>query len=152
MHAQYKSGCLIYTLGKDTTAFGNFSLDGDHFSMTVADITDATNISTLYGTFLPNGELKEAEGINYNPGKDSLLIYSYKLKYERDSTFIQIKHNGKVINRSYPVKIMVANALGGYTLLYTPPSPPICSKTSGIPMRLSQTSSIRFKQPSARQA
>ena len=105
-------------LGKDTTAIGNYSLEGSHFSMTVADITSATNVSTLTGTFFPNGELKEAEGYNYNPGKDSQLVYSYTLKYQRDSTFIEIKRNNTVIHRNYPVKIMVANYLGGYTLVY----------------------------------
>jgi hypothetical protein len=118
MQAQHTNGCLIYMLGKDTTAIGNYSLEGGHFSMTVADITSATNVSTLNGTFFPNGELKEAEGYNYNPGKDSQLVYSYTMKYEGDSTFIQIKRNNTLIHRNYPVKIMVANYLGGYTLVY----------------------------------
>jgi hypothetical protein len=118
IQAQHTNGCLIYMLGKDTTAIGNYSLEGDKFSMTVADITSAINVSKLTGTFFPNGELKEAEGHNYNPGKDSQLVYSYTMKYEGDSTFIQIKRNNTVINRNYPVKIMVANYLGGYTLVY----------------------------------
>ncbi len=118
LQAQHNKGCLIYTLGKDTTAIGNYSLDGSHFGMTVADITSAVNVSTLTGTFFPNGELKEAEGYNYNPGKDSQLVYSYTMKYQGDSTFIQIKRNNTVIDRNYRVKIMVANYLGGYTLVY----------------------------------
>ena len=118
IQAQHTNGCLIYTLGKDTTAIGNYSLEGSHFSMTVADITSATNVSTLTGTFFPNGELKEAKGYNYNPGKDSQLVYSYKLDYVGDSTFIELKRNNTVIHRNYPVKIMVANYLGGYTLVY----------------------------------
>lgn len=116
--AQHNTGCLIYTLGKDTTAIGNYSLDGSKFSMTVADLTASTNVSKLSGTFFPNGELQEAEGYNYNPGKDSQLVYSYTLKYQGDSTFIRINRNNTVINRNYPVKIMVANYLGGYTLVY----------------------------------
>jgi hypothetical protein len=118
MQAQHNKGCLIYMLGKDTTAIGNYSLEGNRFSMTVADLTSAVNVSTLTGTFFPNGELKEAEGYNYNPGKDSQLVYSYKMTFDRDSTFIQIRRNNTVINRNYPVKIMVANYLGGYTLVY----------------------------------
>lgn len=64
IQAQHNKGCLIYMLGKDTTAIGNYSLEGDRFSMTVADVTSATNVSKLTGTFFPNGELKEAEGYN----------------------------------------------------------------------------------------
>jgi hypothetical protein len=116
--AQHTNGCLIYMLGRDTTAIGNYSLEGNRFSMTVADLTASTNVSKLSGTFFPNGELKEAEGYNYNPGKDSQLVSSYTMKYEGDSTFIRIKRNNTVINRNYPVKIMVANYLGGYTLVY----------------------------------
>jgi hypothetical protein len=53
-------------------------------------------------------------------GKDSQLIYSYKLEYRQDTTFIETKRNNVVTIRKYPVKIMLANSLGGYTLVYMP--------------------------------
>lgn len=46
-----KKGCLIYTLGKDTTAIGNYELKGYDFSMRVADLTAGIMISQLKGTF-----------------------------------------------------------------------------------------------------
>jgi len=115
-------GCLIYTLGKDTTAIGNYVLKGLDFSITVADLTGPAVVSTLSGTCFPNGELQRAEGSGYKPlmGKDSQLIYSYKLEYRQDTTFIETKRNNIVTIRKYPVKIMLANSLGGYTLVYMP--------------------------------
>jgi hypothetical protein len=117
-----KSGCLIYTLGKDTTAIGNFELKGYEFAMTVADLTDSVTVSKLKGTFFPNGELRTAEGSTYKPGPggESQLVYTYKLRYDSNATFIEVGRNNAVITRKYPVKIMVANSLGGYTLVYMP--------------------------------
>ena len=117
-----KKGGLIYTLGKDTTAVGNYELKGYDFSITVADLTEAVTVSRLKGTFFPNGELKAAEGNMYKPipGKDSQVLFSYRLYYEHDTTFIETRRNNTVTTRKYPVKIMVANTLGGYTLVYMP--------------------------------
>jgi len=56
---------LIYTLGKDTTAIGNYELKGYDFSVTVADLTEDVTVSRLTGTFFPNGELKAAAGNMY---------------------------------------------------------------------------------------
>jgi Protein of unknown function (DUF2911) len=115
-------GGLIYTLGKDTTAIGNYELKGYNFSITVADLTDAVTVSRLAGTFFPNGELKAAVGNMYKPvpGNDSQVLVSYKLYYENDTTYIETRRNNTVTTRKYPVKIMVANSLGGYTLVYMP--------------------------------
>ena len=117
-----KKGCLIYTLGKDTTAIGNYELKGYDFSITVADLTEAVTVSRLAGTFFPNGELKTASGNMYKPvpGKDSQVLVSYKLYYENDTTYMEIRRSNTVITRKYPVRIMVANSLGGYTLVYMP--------------------------------
>ena len=117
-----KKGCLIYTLGKDTTAIGNYELKGYNFSLTVADLTEAVTVSKLKGTFFPNGELQAVEGNMYKPipGKDPVLLSTYKLYYDSNSTFIEIRRNNTVIKRKYPAKIMVANSLGGYTLVYMP--------------------------------
>lgn len=115
-------GGLIYLLGKDTTAIGNYELKGYDFSITVADLTEAVTVSQLSGTFFPNGELKAASGNMYKPvpGKDSQVLYSYKMYYENDTTYIEMRRNNMVSTRKYPVKIMVANSLGGYTLVYMP--------------------------------
>jgi len=85
-------GCLIYTLGKDTTAIGNYALNGLDFSITVVDLTGPAVVSTLSGTCFPNGELQHAEGAGYKPliGKDSQLIYSYKLDYRQDTTWMKM--------------------------------------------------------------
>lgn len=117
-----KRGGLIYTLGKDTTAIGDYELKGYNFAITVADLTEAVTVSRLAGTFFPNGELKTASGNMYKPvaGKDSQVLVSYKLYYENDTTYMEIRRNNTVITRKYPVRIMVANALGGYTLVYMP--------------------------------
>jgi hypothetical protein len=117
-----KKGCLIYTLGKDTSAIGNYELKGYDFAMTVADLTDSVTVSKLNGTFFPNGELKSAEGSMYKPGLagDPRILSTYKLWYDSGATFIQIRRGSSVITRKYPVKIMVANSLGGYTLVYMP--------------------------------
>ena len=117
-----KRGGLIYTLGKDTTAIGNYELKGYNFSITVADLTEAMTVSRLAGTFFPNGELKAAAGNMYKPvpGKDSQVLFSYNLYYQNDTTYIETRRNNMVTTRKYPVKIMVANSLGGYTLVYMP--------------------------------
>ena len=117
-----KRGGLIYTLGKDTTAIGNYELKGYNFAITVADLTEAVTVSRLAGTFFPNGELKTASGNMYKPvpGKDSQVLVSYKLYYENDTTYMEIRRSNTVITRKYPVRIMVANSLGGYTLVYMP--------------------------------
>ena len=117
-----KKGCLVYTLGKDTTAIGNFELQGTDFSVTVADLTGAVTVSKLRGSFFPNGELKAVEGNMYKPvaGKDSQLVYTYKLYYDSSATFIETRRNNTVTTRKYPVKIMASNSLGGYTLVYIP--------------------------------
>lgn len=118
----YTKGCLVYTLGKDTTAIGNFELQGYDFSITVADLTSTVTVSKLKGSFFPNGELKTVEGNMYRPvaGKDSQLVYTYKLYYDSSNTFIETVRNNTVTTRKYPVKIMVANSLGGYTMVYMP--------------------------------
>ncbi|MDQ3142120.1 MAG: DUF2911 domain-containing protein [Bacteroidota bacterium] len=120
---QHKNnGYLIYTLGKDTTAIGNYKLKGNDFSMTIVVRTPSTNVNKLKGTFFPNGELQYAEGYNYKPlpGKDSLLVFTSKLHYERDTTFIEQKRGDVVTSQKYPGKAMLANSLGGYTLVFMP--------------------------------
>jgi hypothetical protein len=44
----------------------------------------------------------------------------YKLHYERDTTFIEIKNKNRITTRKYPVKIMVANSLGGDLIVFMP--------------------------------
>jgi hypothetical protein len=61
---KYK-GSLIYTLGTDTSAIGNFEFNSNNFKLTVVSLIPNVNVSTLNGTFLPDGELKNVEGINY---------------------------------------------------------------------------------------
>jgi hypothetical protein len=117
---QFK-GSLIYTLGPDTSAIGNFELKGNEFMLTVVSMSPNVNVSKLKGTFFSNGELKYVEGNNYNPakGKDS-LVYAYKLNYDRDTTFIETRSGQRVNSRKYPVKIMVANNLGGDAIVFMP--------------------------------
>lgn len=117
------NGYLIYTLGKDTTAIGNYQLNGNVFIMTIVVRTPSTNVHKLKGTFFPNGELQYAEGYNYKPlpGEDSQFIQSYKLYYERDSTFIEQKGRTNVITyQKYPAKAMLANSIGVYPILFLP--------------------------------
>jgi hypothetical protein len=54
--------------------------------------------------------------LNGNPE----IVVSFKLWYAGDSTYIQLRRNETVILRKYPVRIMVANSLGGYALVYMP--------------------------------
>jgi hypothetical protein len=114
-------GSLIYTLGPDTSAVGNFELNGNNFMLTVVSMSPYVNVSKLKGTFFPDGELKYLEGINYNPanGKDS-LVYAYQLNYDRDTTLIEIKRGNKTSIHKYPVKVMVANNLGGDAIIFMP--------------------------------
>jgi len=114
-------GSLVYTLGPDTSAIGNYELNGNEFMLTVVSMSPYVNVSKLKGTFLPDGELMHVEGNNYNPakGKDS-LVYTYKLNYDRDTTFIETGNGKRSGIRKYPVKIMVANNLGGDALVFMP--------------------------------
>ncbi len=114
-------GSLVYTLGKDTSAIGNFELNGNKFSLTVVSMSPYVNVSKLNGEFFPDGELMNAEGYNYDAakGKDS-VSYSYKLRYANDTTFIETKSRNRGGTRKYPVKIMVANSLGGDALVFMP--------------------------------
>jgi hypothetical protein len=117
---QFK-GSLTYTLGRDTSAIGNFELNGNDFRLTVVSMSPYVNVSKLKGTFFPDGELKYVEGINYNPakGRDS-LVYTYKLNYDKDTTFIETGNGKRSGTRKYPVKIMAANNLGGDALVFMP--------------------------------
>jgi hypothetical protein len=123
-HAQQQphyKGSLTYTLGKDTSAIGNYELNGRDFTLTEVSIIPTVNVSTLKGTFFPDGELKAAAGMSYDPSKGAdSLEYAYKLTYERDTTFLEIKSKGKTFIRKYPVKIMVANSLGGDVIIFMP--------------------------------
>ncbi len=112
-------GSLTYTLGPDTTDVGNFELNGNEFAITVVAMSPYVNVSKLKGTLFPNGEVKSVEGSSYKPLKvlDS-LIYSYSAHYDRDTTFIQTKSAARTGLRKYPVKIMVANNLGGDAIVY----------------------------------
>ena len=114
-------GSLIYTLGMDTSAIGNFELYGNEFRLTIVSMSPNVNVNKLKGAFSPNGELMYLEGDNYDPakGKDSLL-YTYKLNYDRDSTFIETKRGSRSNTRKYPVKVMEANAFGGDVLVFMP--------------------------------
>ncbi len=117
---QYK-GSLVYTLGPDTSAVGNFEINGNEFKLTVVSLSPNVNVSKLKGAFFPDGQLKHLEGNNYIPvkGKDSVL-YTFKLNYDRDTTFIETKRGSKSVIRKYPVKIMVANSFGGDVLVFMP--------------------------------
>jgi hypothetical protein len=117
---QFK-GSLIYNLGPDTSAIGNFELNGNEFMLTVVSMSPDVNVSKLKGTFFPDGQLIHVEGNNYVPakGKDS-LNYAYNLSYERDTTFIETASRNRKGIRKYPVKIMVANNLGGDALVFMP--------------------------------
>src|SRR6202000_2378072 len=88
-----RRGCLIYTLGPDTTAIGNYELRGYDFSMTVADLTEAVTVSKLKGTFFPNGEIRSLEGTMYQPvaGGDAKVLSTYRLSYVGDSTVIEVQ-------------------------------------------------------------
>lgn len=124
-HAQApftKQGCLIYTLGNDTTAIGNYWLKGNDYALTVADLTEAVTVSKLKGTFFPDGQLRTMDGAMYKPAAngDSEMISSFKLWYAADTTYMELRRQQRVVLRKYPVKIMVANSLGGYTLVYMP--------------------------------
>jgi hypothetical protein len=114
-------GSLTYTLGPDTTATGNFELNGSEFALTIVSMSPGVNVSKLKGTFFPDGQLMHLEGLNYEPakGKDS-LIYTYTLNYVRDTTFIETKNATRNGVRKYPVKIMEANAFGGDVLVFMP--------------------------------
>ena len=114
-------GSLTYTLGPDTTATGNFELNGNEFALTIVSMSPNVNVSKLKGAFFPDGQLMRLEGLNYEPakGKDS-LIYAYKLNYTRDTTFIETKSATRSGVRKYPVKIMEANAFGGDVLVFMP--------------------------------
>lgn len=114
-------GSLTYTLGPDTSAIGNFELNGNDFKLTVVSMSPNINVSRLKGTFFPNGELMLVEGINYDPGKGQDSVnYAFQLNYERDTTFINTNSNNRAGHRKYPVKIMVANNLGGDALVFMP--------------------------------
>lgn len=117
-----RQGCLIYTLGSDTTAIGNYSLIGDDFTLMIADLTDAVTVTRMKGSFFPDGQLKTAEGTVYKPSLkgDSEIVYSFTLWCGADTTYMQLRRNGNAVLRKYPVKIMVANSLGGYALVYMP--------------------------------
>ncbi|WP_344757735.1 DUF2911 domain-containing protein [Mucilaginibacter dorajii] len=114
-------GSLIYTLGPDTSAIGNYELNGNEFMLTVVSMSPNVNVSKLKGIFFPDGQLMHVEGINYNPtgGKDS-LVYTYNLNYARDTTSIETRSGTRSSRRKYPVKIMVANNLGGDAIVFMP--------------------------------
>jgi hypothetical protein len=114
-------GSLTYTLGPDTTATGNFELNGNEFALTIVSMSPNVNVSKLKGAFFPDGQLTHLEGLNYEPakGKDS-LIYTYTLNYTRDTTFIETKNATRSGVRKYPVKIMEANGFGGDVLVFMP--------------------------------
>jgi len=114
-------GSLTYTLGPDTTATGNFWLNGNEFALTIVSMSPNVNVSKLKGTFLSDGQLLHLDGLNYEPtkGQDS-LIYAYKLNYTKDTTFIETKNSTRSGVRKYPVKIMEANAFGGDVLVFMP--------------------------------
>lgn len=114
-------GSLIYTLGPDTSAIGNYELNGNEFMLTVVSMSPNVNVSKLKGTFFSDGQLMHVEGNNYYPiaGKDS-LIYAYQLNCARDTTFIETRSGTRSSLRKYPVKIMVANNLGGDALVFMP--------------------------------
>jgi hypothetical protein len=119
--SQHIKGSLTYTLGPDTSAIGNFELNGKNFMLTVVSMSPGINVSRLKGSFLPNGGLEFVEGNNYNPGggKDS-LNYTYKLTYSGDSTTIESKRGNRVVSHKFPVTVMVANNLGGDALVFMP--------------------------------
>jgi hypothetical protein len=114
-------GSLIYTLGPDTTAIGDFELTGNEFKLTVVSMSPYVNVSKLTGAFFSDGQLKRVEGNNYLParGKDS-LVYNYRLNYDQGTTFIETGNGKRNIIRKYQVKIMVANNLGGDALVFMP--------------------------------
>lgn len=125
LHAQRitkDNGYIIYTLGTDTTALGHYQLKGQDFAMTIVIRTPSLRVSKLKGTFFNNGELQYAEGTNYIPvpGKDSSIISS-KLYYARDTTFLEVKRGKNITQQKYPLKTMLANSLGSYTLVFMPP-------------------------------
>lgn len=114
-------GSLTYTLGPDTTATGNFELNGNEFALTIVSMSPNVNVTKVKGTFLSDGQLLHLDGLNYEPakGQDS-LIYAYTLNYTRDTTFIETKNSTRSGVRKYPVKIMEANAFGGDVLVFMP--------------------------------
>ncbi|QEC75052.1 DUF2911 domain-containing protein [Mucilaginibacter ginsenosidivorax] len=114
-------GSLTYTLGPDTTATGNFDLNGNEFALTIVSMSPGVNVSKLKGIFFSDGQLMRLQGFNYDPakGQDS-LIYAYTLTYARDTTFIETKSPTRSSIRKYPVKIMETNAFGGDVLVFMP--------------------------------
>lgn len=117
-----REGCIVYTLGSDTTAIGNYSLAGDDFALTIADLTEAVTVTKMKGSFFPDGELKTAEGSIFKPlpSGNTDTVFAFRLWYASDTTYMQLRRSGKAMVRKYPVKIMVANNLGGYALVYMP--------------------------------
>jgi hypothetical protein len=117
-----RKGCLIYTLGSDTAAIGNYSLTGNDFTLAIANLREAVLVTQMKGSFFPDGQLKTAEGSIYKPSvnRDSGLVYSFTLWCVGDTTYIQLRRNANSVVQKYPVKIMVANSLGGFALVYMP--------------------------------
>ncbi|SDT68987.1 Protein of unknown function [Mucilaginibacter mallensis] len=114
-------GSLIYTLGPDTTAIGDFELKGNEFKLTVVSMSPYVNVSKLTGVFFSDGQLKRVEGNNYLPARDKdSRVYNYRLNNDQDTTFIETGNGKRNIIRKYPVKIMVANNLGGDALVFMP--------------------------------
>ena len=114
-------GSLIYKLGQDTAIIGNFQLTGNNFKLTVLSTAPNMYVNELTGSFFSDGQLQHVEGFTYNPvkGKDS-SGYTYQMRYERDTTYMETKSRNKISIRKYPVKIMVANNLGGDALVLMP--------------------------------
>ena len=124
-HAQDRynfKGGLIYTLGKDTSAVGNYQLNGNDFSLTVVSIIPSITVCKLKGSFFPGGTLKYVEGYNYTPLKDSQsVITSYKLFCHSDTSYLETKRGNKIHLNKYPVRLMVANSIGGDAMVFMLP-------------------------------
>jgi hypothetical protein len=103
------SGYIIYTLAKDTIEIAHYRLTGDDFATTVVQRANS-NVAKVKGRFFPNGELQFMEGYKYKPviGKDSILLETFRLYQNGDSTFIEEKSGDRISERKTVGKVMVS--------------------------------------------
>ena len=119
------SGCIIYTLARDTTWVAYYYLTGDDFTTTFVERDNLNSVklkglvvTKLKGRFFPNGELQYMEGYKYKPafGQDSVLLQTFRLYQNGDSTYVR-ENKGDIINEGrYAGRTMV----GFYPYIYMP--------------------------------
>jgi hypothetical protein len=108
-HKHQDSGYIIYALGKDTSMFAHYQLNGDDFAATFVERINL-NVSKVKGKLSPTGELQYMEGYKYKPvfGKDLQLLQTYKLYQKGDSTYTEQKSGDKITEQKYAGKTIVS--------------------------------------------